>query len=112
MRPENLNVLGNSYAVTWHKKKLPSDKRGHWGLCYKDERKIQIRIHNQEDFNIDTLFHEWAHACLHEFKAPELLTEEQVAEYMGTGMMKLLKENPGLREWLLQIDWSNFNHPS
>lgn len=105
MRPDSLNVLGNRYVVTWHKKNLPSDKRGNWGLCYKDERKIQIREHKQEDFNIDTLLHEWTHACLYEFKAPELLTEEQVAEYMGTGFMKLLKENPKFRKWLIEVDW-------
>lgn len=108
MRPDSLNILGNRYDVTWHKKKLPSDKRGHWGLCYKDERKIQIREHDKEDFNLDTFLHEWAHACLYEFKAPETLTEEECAEYMGTGIMKLLKQNPDFREWITRADWESF----
>lgn len=93
-------VLGRRYEVRFYKR--PFDEEKNWGCCEKDEAIIRVRLSGDSNFDLDTLFHEIAHAIWFETASEEAETEENAVARITTGFIKVLVNNPRLLDFLTQ----------
>ena len=94
-----LNILGREYAVFWYRKEIPGTEDGEWGLCQRDEGIISVRERLRGD-DVETLLHEVLHAVWWEMGMAEAEEEEDVCRKLGSALVKVLRENPELMEYL------------
>ena len=92
---DKLIIFGNEWEVA----ELSELEEG-WGLCWKDERRIEVVKHDIPDFDADTLIHEIFHALWYSYQAKPKLPEEEAVAILASGLIGVLKANPNLLDYL------------
>ena len=98
-RPERLRIFGKRVTVRWVEKVTADDGEEVMGLADHDNQDIQIK----EGMPLETEQEKVLHETMHMIEcAMEMDLEEEVISRFATGLLAVLKDNPGLVSYLRQ----------
>jgi len=95
-RPASLRIIGKPYRVEWSEA-IELDGEKVFGLSDPDGQHIQVDSTLPLENAQDSLLHEVMH-CVEDAMGLDL--EETVIKRMATGLLAVLKDNPGLVTYL------------
>jgi hypothetical protein len=94
--PRHVDILGVRYRIAVEKGEL---NRDHLGLCKSFQAEIYLDSEVKGDMQRAVILHEIFHAISDGVGAR--LDESQVSA-MSRGLFDMMKDNPGMVEWLME----------
>lgn len=105
-RPSKLRILGKTYRIRVVTERAQGFENGDYGECNNDHLVITLLAGRSLGNDQDTLLHEVIHAVTFQMNVDGSITkrqgEEQWVQGVATGMLAVLKDNPGFVRYLQQ----------